>query len=110
MTRTIEAVIPAWLRLSKYISIDILDGDPMRAVTEMAFTASDMTELPDSPYVRVGTATISVALFDRAKTTMQSVAVLRAEADRVRAASGAALVEIDRRINELLAIENERAA
>ena len=79
---------------------------PDSSIGRIAMYASFWDEAPGTDYVEFGTAEITLTLHDRKTITVQAVATLRAEAEKLRAETGAKLTEIDRQINELLAIEN----
>lgn len=60
----------------------------------------------DPEWVLVGTAEVTVTLMPRADVVNTQVAVLRKQAENIKAEAGAAVTRIEQQINSLLAIEN----
>ena len=105
MSDCIEGKIGAWM-FARYNIAAKLTGDPVAALASMTYSQFDLSI---HGYVKVGDAQMAVTLLPRSEVTAGAVAELRKQADKVRAESQASLTEIDRRINELLAIEHSEA-
>lgn len=103
MTRTITGTIK--VQISKYTTLEQLQSDDDAAVFDrLNLTDCDMTEYGHSV---VGSATVTVTLNDPTTIISDKVESLRAEAKKVKADAHAAVIRIERNINELLAITNE---
>ena len=92
------------VQLSKYNGLDDLRGDDAKVFKVLQFADSNMSEYG---YSVVGEATVTVTLYDNNKIVADKVMSLRAEAKKVKADAHAAVVRIESRISELLAITNE---
>lgn len=102
--RVIRGVIKA--QVSSTYGPTELNGDDKMALRCLTFMDGDMSE---HGYSVVGTAEVKVTLFDEDKMVSTKVESLRAEAKKVKADAAARVTNIERKINQLLAITNGMA-
>lgn len=98
--RTITGKTNVWMH-SEYRSPRELEGDPQHAIDMLAFYQT----LTTGGYVQVGTAEITVTIFDQPTMTTRAIASLRAEQQRERAEAEARITKLESKIQQLLAIE-----
>lgn len=60
----------------------------------------------DPDYVLVGTVEVAITLLPNADIVNTQVVALRAQAEKIKAEAGVAVMRIEQQINSLLAIEN----
>lgn len=106
MTRTITGEITAWLTDSG--NPDVLRGKPEDALNVMAFSIYDSME--QHGWTRVGKATITVDVVDEKQLVENKVASLRTMKATVMAEATATATEIERKIQNLLAISYDSEA
>lgn len=106
MTRTITGEINAYLHGSG--DPELLRGDLREAISELAFCTSDSME--SVGWTRVGKATITVEIPDDKQLVENKVESLRAQKDSVLAKATATATEIERKIQNLLAISYDSEA
>ncbi len=104
MSRTIKATTIAWLTSYRGPG-DLAIDDEGRAVENLCFSRNEMMGTGDDPWTRVGIANITVELVDDTQMVENKVEALRAEKTAMLATAQARATNIDRKINELLAID-----
>lgn len=103
---TITGTIKAQLA-SCYGPQDLRGVDPQTIISRLSFAEGDMSKYG---YSVVGTAEVTVTLFDEDTMVGAKVEALRAEATRVQAEATAKVTQIEHQIQRLLAITNEAPA
>lgn len=99
--RTITATVDAWM--PSYRGPEDLQGDPRRAINSLAFAECDMS---DMGWTRIGTADVALHIVDENQLIENKVESLRAEQTKTRADAQAKVTELERQIQQLLAIEH----
>ena len=79
------------------------------AMNAMTFSNCEGMAGPPNPWIRIGTAEITVEIVDESQMLRNTVSALRTEQRSVRAEAEKRATDIDRQIQQLLAITNEVA-
>ena len=101
--KVITGTVKTWL--PSYYSRRDLERSPDQVVAFLGYSATDMTE---HGWTIVGEARITVTLLDERTIVQGQVDVLRAEQAKVRADATAKATELERKIQQLLAIDYTR--
>lgn len=100
-----KGTVNVWLSSSTYTKpSDLHKLDDERLVASVQFQNIDMS---CNGWTRVGTAEVIVTLDDCKTVTANQVAILQSQLKEMRAEHQQAQNRLTKRINELLAIENE---
>lgn len=99
--RTITATMPAWLA-NEWTSPEELYGDDQQKVAELL--AYYKMECAPHDWVRVGTATLIVELFDRDELIASKADSIRAEIQKTQADAVVKVNALTEKLNSLLAI------
>ena len=105
MSKQAKGTVNVWLPSTAYTKpSDLHKLDDKELVDLLHFQNADM-----SPYVwtRVGTAEVSISLDDCKTRTANQVAILQSQLKEMRAEHQQAQNRLTKRIQELLAIDNE---
>lgn len=105
MTRTITGKIYAYL--TEYGDPERLRGKDDEAITELTFCYSD--DMETCGWTKVGKATVTVKLVDEKQIIENKVESLRTQKACVMAEATAQATEIERKIQNLLAISYDKA-
>ena len=105
MSKQAKGTVNVWLSSNAYTKpSDLHKLDDERLVASVQFQNIDMSR---DGWTRVGTAEVSITLDDCKKGTANQVATLQSQLKEMRAEHQQAQNRLTKRINELLAIENE---
>ena len=108
MSKQTKGTVDVWLPSTAYTKpSDLHKLDDERLVASVFFHNTDMSR---DGWTRVGTAEVIVTLDDCKTVTANQVAILQSQLKEMRAEHQQAQNRLTKRINELLAIENEVAA
>lgn len=108
MSKQAKGTVNVWLPSGAYTKpSDLHKLDDERLVASVFFQNADMSSVG---WTRVGTAEISITLNDCKTVTANQVAILQSQLKEMRAEHQQAQNRLTKRINSLLAIENEVAA
>lgn len=99
-----SATFYGYLRHCTIAAHEVADAAEDRLARELCWSSNDWRDDPDWPCAAIGT--MNIERVDLSQLVPQQVALLRKKQTEVMAAAQAAVVEIDRQINGLLAIEN----
>lgn len=105
MSKQAKGTLDVWLSSSAYSKpseLQKLDGEEL--VDLLFFQNADMSSCG---WTRVGTAEVIITLDDCKTCTANQVAILQSQLKEMRAEHQQAQNRLTKRINELLAIENE---
>lgn len=102
---TLYAKLPEWAGIKPH---ELRDTDPRRLANALIYTAESKCHGPDT--ICVGTADIVVRLYEPEQFAATAVQNLRAQQAEVRAAAEVKANQIERQIQQLLAITNEATA
>lgn len=102
---TITGTIPAWLTGTHYTLDKVMreEKDPAELLSRLGFSNYDM-DSGSHPWVKVGSAEITVTLFPQEEVVAEQVKVLNAELQRERAESQVRQNGILDRISKLQAL------
>lgn len=103
MTRIVTAQMDAYLWSSIWGPED-LHGDPDAVIPRLRFVPVDGAA-PSTDYIKVGRATVEVGFFDDKAVIAEKVAALKREKEQTLAAAQSKATDIERQIQQLLAIE-----
>ena len=105
MSKQAKGTLNVWLSSGSYAkSSDLHKLDDERLVESVFFQNIDMSR---DGWTRVGTAEVIITLDDCKTVTANQVATLQSQLKEMRAEHQQAQNRLTKRINELLAIENE---
>ena len=105
MSKQAKGTVNVWLPSSAYTKpSDLHKLDDERLVASVQFQNIDMSR---DGWMRVGTAEVIITLDDCKTCTANQVAILQRQLKELRAEHQQAQNRLTKRINELLAIENE---
>ena len=105
MSKQAKGTVNVWLPSSTYTKpSDLHKLDDERLVASVFFQNVDMSR---DGWTRVGTAEVIITLDDCKTCTANQVAILQSQLKEMRAEHQQAQNRLTKRINELLAIENE---
>ena len=107
MSKQAKGTVNVWLPSPGYMypkASDLHKLDDERLVASVQFQNIDMSR---DGWTRVGTAGVSITLDDCKTCTANQVAILQSQLKEMRAEHQQAQNRLTKRINELLAIENE---
>ena len=105
MSKQAKGTVNVWLPSSTYTKpSDLHKLDDERLVASVFFQNVDMSR---DGWTRVGTAEVIITLDDCKTATANQVAILQSQLKEMRAEHQQAQNRLTKRINELLAIENE---
>lgn len=105
MSKQVKGTVNVWLSSGMYTKPSELQKlDDKELFDLLFFQNSDMSSCG---WTRVGTAEISITLNDCKTVTANQVAILQSQLKEMRAEHQQAQNRLTKRINELLAIENE---
>lgn len=108
MSKQAKGTVNVWLSSGMYTKPSELQKlDDKELFDLLFFQNSDMSSCG---WTRVGTAEISITLNDCKTVTANQVAILQSQLKEMRAEHQQAQNRLTKRINSLLAIENEVAA
>ena len=106
-TRILTGHSIAWVTsASDMIRLDA-STDDNETINVMAFSNVESMGSAPNQWIRIGVAEITVEIVDEKQMVVNTVAALRTEQQSVRAEAEKRATDIDRQINELLAITNE---
>jgi hypothetical protein len=97
--RTITGTIK--VQVSKYFRMEELNGDDAKVFQRLTFSDCDLTEYGNSV---VGTAQVTVTLNTPDTILGDKIVALRAEAKKIKAEATNRCTEIERQVQQLLAI------
>ena len=103
--RTITAEVPAYLWSEFYGPQDL-----QQSAAEVVSVLSLRDMRANQKYVLVGTANVTVELLDEDSIVANKIEALRAQKTQTLADAQAKATQIERQINELLALTNEVSA
>ena len=105
MSKQAKGTVNVWLPSCSYAKpSDLHKLDDERLFESVFFQSIDMSP---SGWTRVGTAAVIINLDDCKTVTANQVAILQSQLKEMRAEHQQAQNRLTKRINELLAIENE---
>jgi len=108
MSKQAKGTVNVWLPSGAYTKpSDLHKLDDERLVASVFFQNADMSSVG---WTRVGTADVIINLDDCKTVTANQVAILQSQLKEMRAEHQQAQNRLTKRINSLLAIENEVAA
>ena len=107
MSKQVKGTVSVWLPYTYTKTSDLHKLDDERLVASVHFQNIDMSR---DGWTRVGTAEVIITLDDPKTCTANQVAILQSQLKEMRAEHQQAQNRLTKRINELLAIDNEAEA
>ena len=109
--KTITATIPAFISDMSKTLADVIDSEPKRALSEIAYYEphGDANIFPLG-WIKIGMATITLTLDDHEQIVGNQIAMLKAAKQKVQADCEVALNQLDGQIQSLMCIEHKPEA